>query len=312
MISILVTTYNRRELLERCLASILRQTYTDFEIVIIDDASTDRTHEVIPGDKRVRYWRNDKNQGSQYGDRIHIRRFVKDLAQGEYFIYLCDDDYWPNVDLLENQMQYFQKQAGLSMVIGGQRNIFHNEDGTTEEKTFTDTFPKEIMTSQEYLEHFSKTPIECNIIIGATLYNRDIFLQSGALVSIEGTKWQAGYEMLLAPGCYGYVGYINKPCVVTEIKSGNASFRGTQTGHYLDSMKSVYSAFKQPLMQGGIRKEFLKDIKQLVIDNISKAYLSNADIIEKEGKLTMCSEENISEPVTQEVVREAMRLYNMM
>ena len=74
MISIVVITYNRCELLKRTLISILDQSFTDFEIILIDDGSTDNTFEMIESlnDKRIRYI----NQG-RIGNLSKLRHFQR-------------------------------------------------------------------------------------------------------------------------------------------------------------------------------------------------------------------------------------------
>lgn len=283
MISILVTTYNRKDLLKRAMASIFRQTYQDYELIIIDDASTDDTYDLIQSytDKRIVYYRNERNWGAAHGDRIHIKRFLE-MAKGDYFIYLCDDDYWIPDDLLERQLKYFEKYPALSMVVGGQMSNFPDKD------IFHDNvFPKEYMTSPEFLDYFAEHPIECNIIVGATLFKKSVFQMSSALFG-EGSKWQAGYELFLSPAKYGDVVYMNEPCVMTEIRPMNQSFQRTQIEHYVDSVNSVKAAHLQ------------LDLEKKVLHNIGQAYLRNTEHIRNHGSLTMCSLENITRPVTQE------------
>ena len=65
LISVIIPTYNRMGTLERSVQSVLAQTYTHFELLIIDDASTDATEQYIKGiaDERIRYYRNESNIG---------------------------------------------------------------------------------------------------------------------------------------------------------------------------------------------------------------------------------------------------------
>lgn len=283
IVSVLITTFNRKDLLKRAIESVLTQTFTDLEIIVLDDASTDGTHEIIPKDARIRYYRNEENQGAEHGDRVHIRRFVNELATGKYFIYLCDDDQWIKPDLLERQLHYFKIQLSTAMVIGGQvsnfippgNEVFHEQ-----------VYPRKFMSSATFLAHFAEHPITSNIIIGATLYNKELFIKSGALSSHEGPKWEAGYEMLMGPGAYGDVVYLDESCVMTEIRPTNASFQGTQLDHYLDCVKSVKAA-NLPL-----------DIQSKTLHNIAAAFLRNAGHIQQYGALSMCSPTNISRPVT--------------
>ena len=87
-VSIPIATYNRAKFLTECLDSIMAQTYQDFEVIIVDDASTDNTSEVVSRyGSRVKYVRQPQNQG-------FIRTFVhaSSLCTGKYETYFGDDD----------------------------------------------------------------------------------------------------------------------------------------------------------------------------------------------------------------------------
>ena len=90
-VTIGVPVYNGQNYLVATMESLLAQTYTDFEIVISDNASTDRTEaiccEFVARDKRVRYFRNDENIGAS----ANYNR-VFELARGEYFKWAAHDD----------------------------------------------------------------------------------------------------------------------------------------------------------------------------------------------------------------------------
>jgi glycosyltransferase involved in cell wall biosynthesis len=90
-VSIGLPIYNGEPFLQQALDSLLSQTYTDFELVISDNASTDRTAEICAAytarDPRIRYHRNAQNIGV---DRNFNRTF--DLSQGEYFRWAAADD----------------------------------------------------------------------------------------------------------------------------------------------------------------------------------------------------------------------------
>ncbi|MGD0230638.1 MAG: glycosyltransferase family A protein [Syntrophorhabdales bacterium] len=87
MVSVIITTYNRRRFLEEALASVLRQDYKDREVIVVDDGSTDDSAEVVRG-LPVRYeW---KENGGVSSARNHgIRR-----AEGDYLAFLDVDDLW--------------------------------------------------------------------------------------------------------------------------------------------------------------------------------------------------------------------------
>ena len=87
-ISVILNTYNRAAVLPRALESVLAQTHDDFELVIVDDGSTDHTPGVIPrfDDRRVRYVRQ-ANAGLS-----HARNFGVASSSGHYVTFLDDDD----------------------------------------------------------------------------------------------------------------------------------------------------------------------------------------------------------------------------
>lgn len=289
-ISILVSTYNRRELVKRALNSIFSQTFTDWELFIIDDQSTDGTQEEILKcypDPRLTYIYNEQNLAAEHGDKIHIRRFVHELARGKYWIYLDSDDFWLMPNLLARQVALFEAYPGAAMITGAQQSYFVPDDKTV----FTPEIFSFAMNSTAFLEHFANDPIKCNIIGGARLYNRKLFIQSGALTGNDG-RWESGFELTLAPACYGDHIYIDEPCIHTDIRPENASFNESQLQHYLDSVDSVKAGFRKALVDFPERR--LEEIQRRIIENIGKAYLENAEVIKSGEKLSYCSDQNIS------------------
>ncbi len=95
MITVIIPTYNRKNLLPRAIDSVLSQTVPDFEIVVVDDASTDGTEAMLKErytDPCIRYDRLPENRG------VHAaRNRGLDLARGEYVVFLdSDDELYPH------------------------------------------------------------------------------------------------------------------------------------------------------------------------------------------------------------------------
>jgi glycosyltransferase involved in cell wall biosynthesis len=97
LISVSIATYNRAHLLPRAINSVLNQTYQNFELIIIDDGSTDQTKEVIKSftDERIIYFRHEKNMGY-----LTARNTGWNIAKGHYNCQLGDDD-----ELLPNALE---------------------------------------------------------------------------------------------------------------------------------------------------------------------------------------------------------------
>jgi len=89
MISIITPTYNRAHLIQRAILSIVNQTYTDWELIIVDDGSTDNTEEIIKPfleDTRISYYKKE-NTGP-----THSRNVGVSFAKGEWITFLDSDD----------------------------------------------------------------------------------------------------------------------------------------------------------------------------------------------------------------------------
>jgi hypothetical protein len=334
VVSVLITTFNRSGLLRRAINSVLMQDFRDYEIVVIDDCSPDDTTEVVASynDPRIRYIRNESNIGSKLGDRAILRHFIYDLMRGKYWIYLCDDDYWLYPDLLRRQVDAFNSYDNVVSVFGGQLSHFittpeshlglaPNEGLTLEgidqffdRSTLTPKTPhlyfmrspeqgplfsKRFMTTEEFLTEFAAHPAARNIIGGSTLYSRELFIKSGALMAAQGSQWQAGYELRLGPACFGNTVYFDEPSILAEIRPTNASFRRTQVDHYLDSILSVEISFETPLTHPELasKRRFMRQTRDQTIRNLSEIYLVNGLTILREGTLGLCTDENLSQPV---------------
>ena len=91
LISVIIPTYNRMNTLPRSVGSVLQQTYKNFELIIIDDCSTDETKQYIDSleDTRIRYFRNEKNLGA-----AESRNVGAELASGNYLAFQDSDDEW--------------------------------------------------------------------------------------------------------------------------------------------------------------------------------------------------------------------------
>src|SRR5689334_23136615 len=88
-VTIAIPTYNRANFLKEAIESCLKQTFRDFELLVVDNASDDKTEDVVRSfkDNRISYHRNDKNLGIIGNWNKSI-----DLAKGELLMILGDDD----------------------------------------------------------------------------------------------------------------------------------------------------------------------------------------------------------------------------
>ena len=89
LVSIIMATYNREKTSERAIASVLKQTYTYFELIIVDDGSTDNTSEVLNrfADPRIRIFKHQTNKGVSAANNTGLSEI-----KGEWFTTLDSHD----------------------------------------------------------------------------------------------------------------------------------------------------------------------------------------------------------------------------
>jgi glycosyltransferase involved in cell wall biosynthesis len=117
--SVIIPTHNRATLLPRAMNSVLSQTFTDFELIIVDDASQDNTERVVRSisDPRIRYLRHEIGRGGAAARNSGIRE-----AKGKFIAFLDDDDEWLPAKL-EKQIAVFCRQTNndLGVVLCGSK-----------------------------------------------------------------------------------------------------------------------------------------------------------------------------------------------
>ena len=129
LVSIIMPSYNTGKFIAESIASVAAQTYTDWELIIVDDASNDNTDEVVQrviqgeqksvchpersisvvegsnSEERIRYLKNDRNRGAAYSRNRALRE-----AKGKWIAFLDSDDIW-TPDKLEKQIAFMTKNG---------------------------------------------------------------------------------------------------------------------------------------------------------------------------------------------------------
>lgn len=196
LISVYLPTYNRLELLKRAVQSVQNQTYKNFEIIIVDDNSSDGTQDFLVGlakvDSRIRYFFKDKNSGACVSRNIAIN-----LAQGELITGLDDDDYF-----LPHRLEFF-----LDYWVNKKR-----EDSIA---LFTSNIKSE--KSNQAKEHslFSKKYFKKDDLLFANYVGNQIFTETKTLRQVSGfdesfCMWQ-DLELWYRVGDLGNFEHVDKP-----------------------------------------------------------------------------------------------------
>ena len=169
-VSVLIPTYNYGSFLPAALESVLAQTYTDYEILVLDDGSSDHTAQVAAAYSQVRYLYQEHAGISAARNRL-LRE-----AQGEFAAFLDADDLW-SAEKLEKQVSYLDAHPDCQLVFTRVKNFF---DGAPEKMTLRQ---KQLMTAK------------IDFCLPSCCLRRAVFLQYGLfredLPYGEDTYWAA-------------------------------------------------------------------------------------------------------------------------
>lgn len=176
-VSIIVAVYNTIQFLEQCVHSLMTQTYDNFEIIFIDDASTDSSYKLLKtilseypnlSDK----WsiiRNDKNKGIGYCRRIAMQK-----ATGEYMIHVDSDDYVDNTFIEKLVKKALNDHADIVICntadVVNDKVTFNNIENITDKSELI----KRLLIGTFHNSLWNKL-IKSSIIVQNELYPEDIF-----------------------------------------------------------------------------------------------------------------------------------------
>jgi len=133
LVSVIIPTLNRKELIKKAIDSILNQTYKNIEIIIVDGSNSDETEKMIYpylNNLRIQYIHQKENHTKSLRDRRNIakaRNKAVKMAKGKYIAFLDDDDFWCNKKKLEKQIQFLENQpeyviCGAGIIVRDERN----------------------------------------------------------------------------------------------------------------------------------------------------------------------------------------------
>lgn len=165
--SIIIPLYNKEKFIENTIQSVLNQTFHDFEIIIVNDGSTDKSEEKVLQfkDDRIRYF-SKKNEGVS-----QTRNFGLAEANADFVTFLDADDYW-YPDFLET-MHYYCTHFPEQKVFAAAIEI------ETSKKTFPATYSIKKTGDFEIVNYFRASTKESVILTSGTVFNKSIFKNTG-------------------------------------------------------------------------------------------------------------------------------------
>lgn len=150
LVSVIIPAYNHEKYIQQCIESVLNQTYSNLEILVADDCSTDKTREIIEKikDKRLKKIFSKKNKGA-----VNTMNELSNKCTGKYIAVIGSDDVWYPTKI-EEQVKVFKENPKLGAVFTEVDFIDNkNEKYTTTE----DVFNYKNMTPGERIKYFYET-----------------------------------------------------------------------------------------------------------------------------------------------------------
>ena len=201
-VSVIIPTYNRRDLLQRSLDSVLAQTYRDFEVVIVDDGSTDGTRAAIEGSPQVRYFFQD-NAGPARARNVGIRQ-----ARGDIIAFLDSDDVWCP-EFLQTQVDVLSGYPDVALVCS--RSIV----GKKQAKYFP--LSQELIVGDLYLSLYQQSFVRTQ----ATVVRKSCLDAVGYFN--ESYLWSEDHDLWLRIASKYTIAYVNRCLVRIGRQSDNIS-----------------------------------------------------------------------------------------
>lgn len=154
LVSIIMPTYNCAKFIGETIKSVIAQTYSNFEIIIVDDCSKDNTKDVVNSfdDERIKYHRLEKNSGAAVA-----RTTAMNMAKGKYMAFLDSDDLWME-NKLERQLK-FMKDNNYNITCTAYEQV--NEDG--------ESLNKVIKTKKKV--DYNRILLDCPVGNSTVMYN---------------------------------------------------------------------------------------------------------------------------------------------
>lgn len=236
LVSVVIPTYNNAHYIRQAVDSALSQTYSSYEVIVIDDGSTDETCSVLrPYNGRIQYICQD-NQGVSSARNHGIR-----IARGEFISFLDSDDYFlPNK--LAEQISAFEIMPSLGILHSGWRMV--NEEG----QKVKDVEPWSYAPQLDLERWLLWKPV----LLGAMMFRKEYLEKAGGFDTSLRQAEDVDLTLRLAlMGCKAV--WLRKPTVCYRLHGGNTIKDGIQQANDLQTVLDKF--YNLPNVPYGILKK---------------------------------------------------------
>ncbi len=281
LVSVIIPTYNRAHLLPRTIESVLSQTLKDFELIIIDDGSTDNTREVVENfqkkDKRIRYIWQENSGAPARPKNTGIKN-----SKGKCVAFLDDDDEWLP-EKLEVQINLFEqkKVTNIGMIACNSLDIYEDSNATIKYKIKKRKNYFHAILSSCFIHSCSSVLVKKEVLKDVGFFDENLKIAD---------DWDMWIRIL---NKYNF-SFIKKPLIKYHIHNKNTSRKllevGTTDDHliifnkhnkhytknpkiYSDKLRYDGTRYMLSFQKKEAQKSFLKSIKKNPLNLKSYVYL---------------------------------------
>lgn len=220
-VSVVMATYNSENTIIESIESVLKQTFTDFEFIIVNDGSTDSTLEIIKDyakcDRRIRFFDNKKNFGVSYSRNLAISS-----ASGIWIAFIDSDDIWDSKKL-EKQIELAKDNP--MAVIFYTASAFIDWEG----KRFEYIMPA--LTKIDYKELLKKNILSCSSVMVKKEVINEVKMSSDDM-----HEDYAAWLMILKKYKYAYG--INEPLLIYRLS------KKSKSSNRINSAKMIFKTYR--------------------------------------------------------------------
>jgi glycosyltransferase involved in cell wall biosynthesis len=256
LVSVVMGAYNQERHLPEAIDSILAQTYTNREVIVVDDASTDRTPDVLRGyGERIRVVRRAANSG---GCQVPRNDGIRS-SHGQYVAFLDHDDAW-YPEKLAVQVAFMEQNPDIPLTHTYCQVI--DADSRIVETRHENALPPTGPCYRELLRH-------CFITISSVMVRRDLFDKVGGLFNEDPELLSDDYEFFLRVAKKFSIGLV--PKVLTKYRKSTAGFMSSRWRYQPEVVPFYERVLRTPdLWSGAVERD---EVVKALLD----ACLSNAE-----------------------------------
>ena len=266
LVTIMIPTYCQESMIIRAIKSALAQDYSNFEVIVADDASSDNTRLLVTqiNDPRLRYYCNQTNLGrvANYWSTLYV------LARGEWVVNLDGDDYYIDNTFISEAVKLFLQDPKILVVSAGCKTV-------TPTREIINRVPSlKLLNGIQVLENLTNSDYHFNHM--TSLYHRQSAIDCGFYrLDLLSSDWESLYRLI----SFGKVAYLDKTVGVWNIHGTNDSL-STKWNELFGNLIIWDSIYDVAVQNGMDRNRAAKSkhniIKFIAYQNLS-AIFSRAD-----------------------------------